>query len=1161
MTPTLLLAAMLAIATAAAPPETGFESAPAGPFATVETEIGAFTAVEGPALVEEGHARTGRRCLQLAGPRTVVELELAPTAEPGAILSFHAERWTARGPFAFAIEAFDGRGWRPLFDGARTVVVGRGYRSFVRIPLGESGATRLRFTVESPAGTGVLIDDMRLAPAAPQRVASVEVVADELPVLVGRASSPLARLAIATEGALDPLAPSEVRLSLDGTTDLADIEALVVRSGPSWDDPAARTVAETPVDGRAPRAITVALAARALEDGVNALWIGCRLAKGADIDHRIAIDLESIAFTDGSSLAIDMAPATRRLGVALRQGGDDGVHTARIPGLATTNAGTLLAVYDNRMSGGYDLPGDIDVGLSRSTDGGRTWEPMRTIMDMGADPAWRHDGIGDPSILVDRTTGTIWVAALWSHGDRGWNGSGPGMTPEETGQLVLVRSDDDGLSWSAPINITGEVKDPSWSLMFDGPGKGIATTDGTLVFPAQFRSSPETGKVPHSTIVWSKDHGRTWKAGTGAFPHTTEAQVVEIAPGELMLNCRYDKEAARVVMTTRDLGATWSVHPTSRRALIEPGACMASLIEVDRELGRAPRGRLLFSNPDHAGARQRITIKASDDGGRTWPADRTVLLDSGRSAGYSCLTMIDDATVGILYESSQAHLAFQRVPLADLLPMRGAFRFGRGIGARMVVQADRPFTAHGTGMPGMRVECEFGDTRRETTVGDDGRWRAEFPARKASFEPLRLRARSGDETLVADDILVGEVWICAGQSNMEWPVRRAALAAEALAEPIPDTIRLLDARPGAWTHPAPYGAPEVERLAPARYFEGAWRRADRESVAEVSAVGWWFARRLSAALGVPVGLVDLAVGGSPTEAWIPDDALASSAEWRPLVEGRWTANARLTDFCRRRGGENLGALLASGVAIPGDATGPNHPFKPGFLWSAGLEPLLPVAVRGILWYQGESNAESPDRALEHRALMATLVDAWRARLDDAGLPFLVVQLPAMDRPAWPAFRESQRRLLGDRDGIAMAVAIDTGLRTDVHPPLKRPVGERLAELALARTYGRGDLPVAYGPTLLRADSRDGAIELSFECAGRGLATTDGTPVRHLEVAGDDGVWRAATGTIVGTSTLRVASPEVPEPRVARYAWVPFPEPVANLADTDGRPASPFTTAP
>ena len=131
---------------------------------------------------------------------------------------------------------------------------------------------------------------------------------------------------------------------------------------------------------------------------------------------------------------------------------------------------------------------------------------------------------------------------------------------------------------------------------------------------------------------------------------------------------------------------------------------MASLVDIDRELGRAPRGRLLFSNPDATDVRRRITIKASDDGGRNWPEDRRVLLDSGRSAGYSCMTMIDDATIGILYESSQAHLAFQRVALANLLPGLGAFRFGRGIGTGMVVQADRPFVAHGTGMPGTGVE-------------------------------------------------------------------------------------------------------------------------------------------------------------------------------------------------------------------------------------------------------------------------------------------------------------------------------------------------------------------------------------------------------------------------------------------------------------------------
>ena len=123
-------------------------------------------------------------------------------------------------------------------------------------------------------------------------------------------------------------------------------------------------------------------------------------------------------------------------------------------------------------------------------------------------------------MCIRDSTGTIWVAALWSHGDRGWHGSGPGVAPEETGQFMLTRSDDDGLTWSDPINITEQVKDPAWSLMLQGPGEGITMADGTLVFPAQFRSSPATGKVPHSTLIWSKDHGRTWSAGTGAFPHT-----------------------------------------------------------------------------------------------------------------------------------------------------------------------------------------------------------------------------------------------------------------------------------------------------------------------------------------------------------------------------------------------------------------------------------------------------------------------------------------------------------------------------------------------------------------------------------------------------------------------------------------------------------------
>ena len=176
--------------------------------------------------------------------------------------------------------------------------------------------------------------------------------------------------------------------------------------------------------------------------------------------------------------------------------------------------------------------------------------------------------------------------------------------------------------------------------------------------------------LPHSTIIYSKDHGKTQQVGTGAFDDTTESQVVEIEPGMLMLNCRYNRKGVRVVMTTRDMGKTWQKHTTSERALIEPGACMASLIDVNRELGNDSDWLLLFSNPDSTRGRNHITIKASPDRGLTWPKQHRLLLDEHPSAGYSCMSMIDEKTVGILYEGSQAHMTFQRIPLKPILEER-----------------------------------------------------------------------------------------------------------------------------------------------------------------------------------------------------------------------------------------------------------------------------------------------------------------------------------------------------------------------------------------------------------------------------------------------------------------------------------------------------------
>ena len=190
-----------------------------------------------------------------------------------------------------------------------------------------------------------------------------------------------------------------------------------------------------------------------------------------------------------------------------------------------------------------------------------------------------QNGVGDPAILVDRKTGTIWIIAAWTHGmgnGRAWWNSQPGMDMHHTAQLMLVKSDDDGKTWSEPINITEQVKDPSWYFLLQGPGRGISMDDGTLVFASQYIGSD---RIPNAGIIYSKDHGKTWHISSLARTNTTESQVAEIEPGVLMLNMRDNRGGSRAVSTTTDMGKTWKEHVSSRTSLQEP-VCMASLISV-----------------------------------------------------------------------------------------------------------------------------------------------------------------------------------------------------------------------------------------------------------------------------------------------------------------------------------------------------------------------------------------------------------------------------------------------------------------------------------------------------------------------------------------------------------------------------------------------------
>lgn len=456
---------------------------------------------------------------------------------------------------------------------------------------------------------------------------------------------------------------------------------------------------------------------------------------------------------------------------------------------------------------------------------------------------------------------------------------------------------------------------------------------------------------------------------------------------------------------------------------------------------------------------------------------------------------------------------------------------------RMVLQRGVGLNIRGLANAGSRVVVCLGNQTATATANNRGEWCASLDPMEAA-EGLTLSVESGGQRLVFSDVAIGEVWVCSGQSNMEFALQRAATALEDIAHAADSGLRLFDMKAQWPTSDTSWPLSALDSINHLRYFKEntTWEKSSPTTASRFSAIAWHFGRVLRDSLRVPVGLICNAVGGSPAEAWIDRNTLETAF---PAILRDWLHNDFVQPWVRERAAKNLSADTTHTA---------RHPYEPCYLFESALEPLAGYQVRGAVWYQGESNAHNVEA---HEQLFPLLVESWRKFFADDKLPFYFVQLSSLNRPSWPSFRDSQLRLMKRLPGVGMAVSSDLGDSLDVHPTRKREVGERLARWPLAQVYGK-QVAVS-GPLFDRVEREGSSLVVSFLYADR-LTTADGKAPSTFEVAELDGLFFPAKASIEGCK-VRLSSPEVAHPRYVRYGWQPFTR--ANLVGSDRLPASTF----
>ncbi len=477
-----------------------------------------------------------------------------------------------------------------------------------------------------------------------------------------------------------------------------------------------------------------------------------------------------------------------------------------------------------------------------------------------------------------------------------------------------------------------------------------------------------------------------------------------------------------------------------------------------------------------------------------------------------------------------------------------------------VLQCEMPVNVWGSADPGGTVMVAFASQKKTAVASDDGKWQVQLDPMPASSEPRKMTVVSsiGNQKSEIGNVLVGEVWLASGQSNMAMTLQGTDNGSNRLAKTIPE-IRFVKV-------PLTAGLPVKNKFTP---DDLAWNTFKPGSNSKIAAVAFYFAEKLQAETGRQVGIIQSSYGGTPCQAWTPEWALDAHSELvhytdelRKAMASDWTEQQWKKDA--EALGEWMNALKqwmktkeGPRPENPGPAVSGN-PFSQKTattLYENMIRPLVPYTARGVIWYQGEANASEAE---EYRVLFPAMIEAWRKVWSRPDWPFYFVQLAAFDRKGqdWTGIRAAQAFTRDTVKNTGMALAIDCGEKTNIHPHKKQPVGERLARLALAQVYGR-DL-VSRGPVFQALEKKEGGLRVVFQYSEAGLKTSDGKPeVPGFEVAGAGGVFHPARARIVSTNSVELACPEVSAPVSVRYVWASWPEPPVTLQNSAELPAEPF----